>query len=127
MKTPAPVRCGRRQQRRTGDSGILYTVQEMATAAEIGLPILLLAWNDEGLGQIRDDMIASGIPPASVTPRPPDLRALATAFRWVATQPRSFRELAALLEQEVTGPTLVELHTPTLFAPDSPAPGPAWP
>lgn len=106
-----------------GDGGIMYTVQEMATAAELGLPILLLAWNNESLGQIRDDMLASGIPPAGVTPRPPDLRALATAFGWAAARPRSLRELAALLEREVTGPTLVELHTPTLFAADGPGPG----
>jgi 5-guanidino-2-oxopentanoate decarboxylase len=105
-----------------GDGGLLYTVQEMATAAELGLPILLLVWNNEALGQIRDDMLASGIAPAGVTPRPPDLRALASAFGWASARPRDLGELAALLRLEVTTPTLVELHAPTLFGPGSPAP-----
>jgi 5-guanidino-2-oxopentanoate decarboxylase len=107
----------------TGDAGLLYTVQEMATAAELGLPILLLVWNNEALGQIRDDMLASGISPVSVTPRPPDLRALAGAFGWAAARPGNFDELATLLERKIAAPTLVDLHEPTLFGPADPAYG----
>ena len=44
-----------------GDGGLLFTIQELATAAELRLPLVIVLWNNDGLGQIRDDMIAKGI------------------------------------------------------------------
>ena len=44
-----------------GDAGFLFTVQEIATAAELGLPIAILLWNNDALGQIAGDMVRLGI------------------------------------------------------------------
>lgn len=64
-----------------GDGGLLYTLTELATAQEeVQGTLVVLLWNNEALGQIRDDMISLDIPPVAVLPRNPDFLALAAAF-----------------------------------------------
>lgn len=95
-----------------GDAGFLYTVQELATAVELGLPIVVLLWNNEALGQIRDDMVAKGIPEVGVIQRNPDFPMLARAFGCHAARPETLEalgpELAAALGRDV--PTVVEVR-----------------
>ena len=50
-----------------GDYGIQYTINELGTAAEHKLPLVILMWNNDALGQIRDDMVKKGIQPNAVT------------------------------------------------------------
>ncbi|MDH3593293.1 MAG: thiamine pyrophosphate-dependent enzyme, partial [Rhodospirillales bacterium] len=95
-----------------GDAGFLYTVQELATAVELGLPIVVLLWNNEALGQIRDDMLAKGIPEVGVIQRNPDFLMLAQAFGCHAARPQTLEalgpELAAALGRD--GPTVIEVR-----------------
>ena len=63
-----------------GDGGFMFTVQELSVAVELGLPIVVLLWNNDAFGQIKDDMIEKQIPPIGVTPKNPDFQALARAF-----------------------------------------------
>lgn len=102
-----------------GDAGLLFTVQELATAAELKLPLAIVLWNNDGLGQIRDDMKASGIPEIGVNPRNPDFLALAHAFGCHATRPDgldAFKEtLARAFEAEA--PTLIEVREDAPFLP----------
>ena len=95
-----------------GDAGFLYTVQELATAAELGLPVVVVLWNNEALGQIRDDMIAKGISEVGVIQRNPDFLMLARAFCCHGVRPGSLEalgsELAAALEKD--GPTVIEIR-----------------
>ena len=45
-----------------GDGGFLYTAQELATAVEeLDSPLVVLLWNNDALGQIRDDMLGLDI------------------------------------------------------------------
>jgi thiamine pyrophosphate-dependent acetolactate synthase large subunit-like protein len=92
-----------------GDGGLLFTIQELATAAELGLPLLVVLWNNDGLGQIRDDMISKGIPEVGVNPRNPDYQLLARAFGCHAVRPDSLDAFA----DAVT--TALSAHVPTLI------------
>ena len=95
-----------------GDAGLLFTVHELGTAVELGLPIAIVLWNNDGLGQIRDDMIARGLPEIGVSPRNPDYLKLAEAFGCRATRPASLDALTAALTQAFAadGPTLIEVR-----------------
>ncbi len=96
-----------------GDAGILFTVQELATAVDLALPIPIILWNNVGLGQIRDDMIAQGIGQIGVTPgRNPDYQALARAFGCHARRPESLDELNQTIRDahSADAPTLIEIR-----------------
>ncbi len=94
-----------------GDAGFLYTLQEMATAVEEKLPLLILLWNNDGLGQIRDDMINRGFQQIGVSPRNPDYLALARAFGARAERAESLDALPGLLGEALghNGPFLLEV------------------
>ena len=96
----------------TGDGGFLFTAAELGTAVEWGLPIVVLLWNNDGLGQIRDRMTERNIPPIGVNPRNPDFLALARAFGCRTARPASIaglkREIRAGLRRRV--PTVIEIH-----------------
>jgi len=93
-----------------GDFGVQFTLQELVTAAELRLPLPLVVWNNEALGQIRDDMLAAGIEPLGVHGRNPDFVALAAAC---GARGRRLQGAAALTEElaaalRAPGPTLLE-------------------
>ncbi len=97
----------------TGDAGFLFTASELATAVDekVSLPIVL--WNNHGLGQIRDDMIARRIGPLGVTPgRNPDFAALAEAFGARSARPGSLAALTGIIREsfDADGPTLIEVR-----------------
>lgn len=94
-----------------GDGGFLFTVQELATAAELGLSLPIVLWNNNGLGQIRDDMDRLQIPAIGVNPRNPDFVALAKAFGCHAVQPDSLTTLESAVSRAISAnrPTLIEV------------------
>jgi 5-guanidino-2-oxopentanoate decarboxylase len=97
-----------------GDAGFLFTVQELATAVEEALSLPILVWNNDALGQIRDDMIAQGIAELGVIPRNPDFIALARAFGCRTAAVRQPAELGPAVETALAapGPTLIEIRDP---------------
>lgn len=99
-----------------GDYGIQYTINELGTAAEHKLPLVILMWNNDALGQIRDDMVNKGIQPNAVTLVNPDFQALARAYRCHAEKPDSLKALAQAIGRalKADGPTLVEM-TPRML------------
>ncbi|MET0847626.1 MAG: 5-guanidino-2-oxopentanoate decarboxylase [Pseudomonas sp.] len=95
-----------------GDGGFLYTAQELATAVEeLDSPLVVLLWNNDALGQIRDDMLGLDIEPIGVLPRNPDFAALGRAFGCTVTEPQSLAELQTDLRHgfKRNGVTLIEL------------------
>ena len=44
-----------------GDGGLMFTVQELATAASLGLTLPVLVYNNDGYGEIRDAMDHAGM------------------------------------------------------------------
>jgi len=95
-----------------GDAGFLFTVQELATAAELKLPLPILLWNNDALGQIRDDMVKRAMPQIGVVGRNPDFMALALAFGCAAKRPASLDEFKLILKDALAadGPTVIELR-----------------
>jgi 5-guanidino-2-oxopentanoate decarboxylase len=68
-----------------GDGGLLYTSSELMTATEYDLALTVVLWDNSALGQIHDDMVASGIPPIDVEQRNPDFALLARAHGFAYT------------------------------------------
>ena len=79
---------------------------------ELGLPLPIVLWNNDGLAQIRDDMIARGIPQIGVNPRNPDYLALAKAMGARAVRPTSLEGFQKALRTafKAKGPTLIEVR-----------------
>ncbi len=95
-----------------GDGGLLFTVQELATAVEHKLPLAVVLWNNDALAQIRDGFVKRGIAPVSTSPHNPDFLMLARAFGCRAVRAESLDhfkgELAAAFA--AAGPTLIEVR-----------------
>jgi 5-guanidino-2-oxopentanoate decarboxylase len=100
-----------------GDAGFLFTVQELGTAAELGLPLPILLWNNDALGQIAQNMRDMGIPEIAVKPRNPDFQTLAQAYGIRAVRPDSLKGIEAALREAFTanGPTLIEVREDSAF------------
>lgn len=100
-----------------GDYGLQYTINELGTAAEHKLPIVILMWNNDALGQIRDDMVMKGIQPNAVTLRNPDFQALARAYGMDAEKPADLGSLARAIAKALKSdrPTLIEM-TPRMVS-----------
>jgi 5-guanidino-2-oxopentanoate decarboxylase len=98
-----------------GDYGFQYTINELGTAAELGLSLPILLWNNHALGQIRDDMVQKGIEPNAVTLRNPDFGAVAKAYGAAYALPKSLDELVRSIATalKTPGPTVIEM-TPRL-------------
>jgi len=94
-----------------GDFGLQFTLMELMTAVEAGISLPIVVWNNSALGQIRDDMVAAGIPQLGVVARNPDFVALSAAC---GAQGKRVHDPAALTEAIRTaltypGPTLIEV------------------
>ena len=93
-----------------GDFGLQFTLGELMTAVEAGLSLPVVVWNNSALGQIRDDMIAAGIPPTDVVARNPDFVALARACGAQALRAKDAGALTEAVHAALgaAGPTLIE-------------------
>jgi 5-guanidino-2-oxopentanoate decarboxylase len=100
-----------------GDYGLQYTINELGAAVELQLPIPILLWNNNALGQIRDNMVEAGIQPNAVTLRNPDFQMLAKAYGCDAAKPANLTELALAIAAalKADGPTLIEM-TPQMMS-----------
>jgi 5-guanidino-2-oxopentanoate decarboxylase len=104
-----------------GDGGFLFTAPELGTAVEQKLPIPIILWNNDGLGEIRDGMIAKDIPEIGVNPVNPDYLMLAKSFGCYATRPDSLEALQAAISDAFTAdaPTLIEVRQDSPFLEDA--------
>ncbi len=99
-----------------GDYGLQYTLPELGTAVELGLPLPVLVWDNAELGEIRDAMVRSQIAPNSVVARNPDFLALARAYGAEAVQPTGLTGLQSALRDAFAAdrPTLIRM-TPAML------------
>jgi 5-guanidino-2-oxopentanoate decarboxylase len=84
-----------------GDGGFLFTLTELATAVELEMTLPIILWDNDGLGQIRDDMIRRQMPQVGVSPRNPDFLMVARGFGAAAV--------------EVTGPDALKTEMSNAF------------
>ena len=90
----------------------MFTVQELATAVELELPLPIILWNNNGFGEIRDGMQTRDIPAIGVNHRKIDYANLAAAFgcRW--EKPDSLDTFGTNITESLQSrvPTLIEVH-----------------
>lgn len=94
-----------------GDYGLQYTIQELGTAVELGLPLPILVWDNGKLGEIEASMVRSQIAPNAVVARNPDFLALARAYGAGAEVPATLSDLqqAVLSAFTADAPTLIRV------------------
>ncbi|HKJ51166.1 MAG TPA: 5-guanidino-2-oxopentanoate decarboxylase [Gammaproteobacteria bacterium] len=101
-----------------GDGALQFTIGELATAVELGLPVPILLWNNHGYGEIKQYMVERGIPTIGVDIYTPDFQAIARGFGCHAVTVDSFEELRSALREAVAAdrPTVIEIDESRAFA-----------
>lgn len=100
-----------------GDGGLLFTVGEMATAADLGRQLLMLLWNNGGYQEMRDEYDELGIAPHVGTDAAArDHALIAGGFGWEALRPSRPGQVGDTIRRALAAdhPVLVEL-TPGLL------------
>ncbi len=97
-----------------GDGGLLFTVAELATASELRIPLPVVVPNNNGYGEIRDQMVDAGITPVGVDLHTPDLPKLGEAFGGAGVRVEHAGALGPVLREalERPGPTVIEVPAP---------------
>ena len=95
-----------------GDGGIMFTVNELATAAEERLALPVIVWNNDALKEIVDQMDQRQIPRIGVEPKSPDFLRLAQSLGCHATRAASAEHLAQSVRDALAAdrPTLIEVR-----------------
>jgi len=95
-----------------GDGGVMFTINELATAAEERLALPLIVWNNDALMAIADGMDERQIPRIGVEPRSPDFVRLAESLGCHAVRAASAEHLAQSLRDALVAdrPTLIEVR-----------------
>ncbi|MFF0561611.1 5-guanidino-2-oxopentanoate decarboxylase [Streptomyces sp. NPDC004266] len=96
----------------SGDGGLQFSVQELATAAQLRLPLPVVVFDNGGYGEIREEMAARGDAPVAVDLPAVDLPALARAYGGRGAMVRSPEELADALALALTAPGPTVLTVP---------------
>ncbi|MGP8033652.1 MAG: 5-guanidino-2-oxopentanoate decarboxylase [Steroidobacteraceae bacterium] len=95
-----------------GDGGVMFTVNELATAAEERLALPVIVWNNDALKAIADGMDERNIPRIGVTPRSPDFVRLAESLGCRGTRASGAEHLARSVREALAAdrPTLIEVR-----------------
>jgi acetolactate synthase-1/2/3 large subunit len=97
-----------------GDGGLMFSVAELAAAAEARLALPVLVVDNGGYGEIRNEQVDRGDEPLGVDLGQPDLPALARALGCHGVSLGDGPGLAAALEEafEADRPTLIHVRVP---------------
>ena len=92
-----------------GDGGLMFTVNELATAVEEKISIPVVVWDNQGYAMIRDGMRQRGIPEIGVSPRAPDFVRLAAAFGCPGSRVESLADFQQAMRDALAyaGPSLI--------------------
>ncbi len=95
-----------------GDGGFMFTVNELATAAEEGLALPVIVWNNDALNAIVEQMDRQNVPRIGVEPKSPDFLKVAQGLGCHAIRPSSAEELAQSVRDAFAAdrPTLIEVR-----------------
>jgi 5-guanidino-2-oxopentanoate decarboxylase len=95
-----------------GDGGIMFTVSELATAAEERLALPVVVWNNDALNAIVEQMDQRQIPRIGVEPKSPAFLGLAESLGCHATRAASAEHLAQSVRDALIAdrPTLIEVR-----------------
>ena len=95
-----------------GDGGYMFTMPELVTAAELGLPLPIVIWENGGLKQIQDDMDSRDITRVGVEGVNPDFVMLAQACHCHGVDASTLVELqnAFVKALDSDRPTVIVYH-----------------
>ena len=95
-----------------GDGGLQFSLAELGAAMEVGGPLVILCWNNNGFGEIKSSMVNRDVTPIGVDLHTPDFVALAKAYGLEAVAPTSLSELRAAIGKAMAAgkPMLIELQ-----------------
>jgi 5-guanidino-2-oxopentanoate decarboxylase len=95
-----------------GDGGLMFTVSELATAAEERLALPVIVWNNEALQAIVEGMDERQVPRIGVEPKSPDFVKLADSLGCHGTRAASAEHLANSVREALVAdrPTLIEVR-----------------
>lgn len=98
-----------------GDGGMLFTIQELATAVEQRLALPIIVIKNGGYGEIRRAMNELGMVPLAVALDPPDFVRVAEGFGAHAAHADSYEHVGELLSLALrqAGPTVIEVEEET--------------
>ena len=94
-----------------GDGGVLFTLQELATAKDLRMSLPVIVWSNGGYGEIRDAMEKARISPFATDAQAHDLVQIASGFGCRAERLTEVSGLGPLVREalESRGPTLIEV------------------
>lgn len=94
-----------------GDGAAMFSIQELAAAAEFRLPVPFIIYDNGGFREIRDGMDERGIDRIGVDFESPRFDVLAEAMGCIGTTPDSEKELEAALREALKAerPTVIWL------------------
>lgn len=95
-----------------GDGGFMFTMQELATARDLGIALPIVVYDNAGYGEIRDAMDESGIPHLGTEVTTHDLPAIARGFGCLGVRVTTVAELEAEIRSALVadGPTVIEFR-----------------
>ena len=95
-----------------GDGGIMFTVNELATAVEERLALPVIVWNNDALNAIVEQMDRQQVPRIGVEPKSPDFLQLAQSLGCHAARAVSAEHLAQEVRDALVAdrPTLIEVR-----------------
>ena len=94
-----------------GDGAFMFSVQELATAVELRLPLPIVVVDNGGYREIRDQEASRGIAPVGVDLQVPDLALLATAVGAHGVRTKDPATLTGLVQDALGAdrPTVIHL------------------
>lgn len=107
-----------------GDGGAMFTIAELATAAELGLPLPVIVVDNGGYGEIRNEMADRGDHLHSVALGRPDFAALAESLGCHGVRVESPQRLTAEITEALSAgrPTLLHVREDSRAASDMAGP-----
>jgi acetolactate synthase-1/2/3 large subunit len=101
-----------------GDGGLQFTCAELIAAREAEIGVILLVWNNQCYGEIRDYMQAREIVPLGVEILTPDFKAMAASFHVPYYSARNRGQLQELLQAlgDTRQPLMIEVNAEAYLA-----------
>ncbi len=101
-----------------GDGGLHFSIAEIGSAVEERVPVIILVWNNQGYGEIKNFMISREIQPQGVDIGAPDLCAIARGYGAHAERLIDSQDLPRLLREAASrkGPTLIDIDEARFLA-----------
>ncbi len=97
-----------------GDGGIMFTVQELATAAVLGIALPIVVVDNSGYGEIRNEMVERQDPVHAVDFPAPDFAALGRSLRCHGVTIDDPADVAAPIREALSAdrPTVIHVRMP---------------